>query len=46
MAAIAELYGVSPSAVYRALNLIYKPHAVQRADRGKSRVLQQAQLER
>ncbi len=44
MAAIAELYGVSPSTVYRALNLIHKPHAVHRADRGKPRVLQQAQL--
>ncbi|WP_223813468.1 IS481 family transposase [Pseudomonas caricapapayae] len=46
VAAIAELYGVSPSTVYRALNLIHKPHAVHRADRGKPRVLQQAQLER
>ncbi|KPC14898.1 Integrase [Pseudomonas syringae pv. maculicola] len=32
--------------MYRALNLIHKPHAVHRADRGKPRVLQQAQLER
>ncbi|WP_203228373.1 DDE-type integrase/transposase/recombinase [Pseudomonas amygdali] len=46
VAAIAELYGVSPSTGYRALNLIHKPHAVHRADRGKPRVLQQAQLER
>lgn len=46
VAAIAELYGVSPSTVYRALNLIHKPHAVHRADRGKPRVLQRAQLER
>ncbi|WP_200893061.1 DDE-type integrase/transposase/recombinase [Pseudomonas amygdali] len=46
VAAIAELYGVSPSTVYRALNLIHKPHAAHRADHGKPRVLQQAHLER
>lgn len=46
VAAIAELYGVSPSTVYRALNLIHKPHAAHRADHGKPRVLQQAELER
>ncbi|MCF4987250.1 DDE-type integrase/transposase/recombinase [Pseudomonas syringae] len=46
VASIAELYGVSPSTVYRALNLIHKPHTVHRADRGKPRVLQRAQLER
>ena len=44
--AIAELYGVSPSTVYRALNFIHKPHAAHRADHGKPRVLQQAELER
>ncbi|NNV04735.1 IS481 family transposase, partial [Brevibacillus sp. MCWH] len=41
-----ELYGVSSSTVYRALNLIHKPHAAHRADHGKPRVLQQAELER
>lgn len=46
VAAIAELYGVSPSTVYRALNLLHKPHAAHRADHGKPRVLQQAELER
>ena len=46
VAAIAELYGVSPSTVYRALNLIHKPHTAHRADHGKPRVLQQAELER
>ncbi|KPC33443.1 Phage integrase family site specific recombinase [Pseudomonas syringae pv. cilantro] len=46
VATIAELYGVSPSTVYRALNLIHKPHAAHRADHGKPRVLQQAELER
>lgn len=44
--AIAELYGVSASTVYRALNLIHKPHAAHRADHGKPRVLRQAELER
>lgn len=46
MAAIADLYGVSPSTVYRALNLIHKPHAAQRADHGKPRVLPKSELER
>jgi transposase-like protein len=46
VAAIAELSGVSPSTLYRALNLIHKPHAAHRADHGKPRVLQQAELER
>ncbi|WPN26642.1 TetR family transcriptional regulator [Pseudomonas marginalis] len=32
VAAIAELCGVSPSTVYRALNLIHKPHAAHRAE--------------
>lgn len=46
VAAIAELYGVSPSTVYRTLDLIHKPHAAQRADHGKPRVLPQSELER
>lgn len=46
VAAIADLYGVSPSTVYRALNLIHKPHAAQRADHGKPRVLPKSELER
>ncbi|WLI15543.1 MULTISPECIES: IS481 family transposase [Pseudomonas] len=46
VAAIAQLYGVSPSTVYRALSLIHKPHAAHRADHGKPRVLQKAELER
>jgi hypothetical protein len=44
VAALAQLYGVSP--VYRALNLIHKPYAAHRADHGKPRVLQKAELER
>lgn len=43
---IAELYGVSRSTVYRALNLIHKSHTAHRADHGKPRVLQKAELER
>jgi hypothetical protein len=45
VAALAELYGVSPSTVYRALNLYYKPHAAHRADHGTPRVLQKVELE-
>lgn len=37
---------MSPNTVYRALNLIHKPHAADQADHGKPRVLQQAELER
>ena len=46
MTALAQLYGVSLSTVYRALNHINKPHAAHRADHGKPRVLQKAELER
>ncbi len=44
--ALAQLYGVSLSTVYRALNHINKPHAAHRADHGKPRVLQKTELER
>lgn len=46
VAALAQLYGVSPSTVYRALNLIHEPYAAHRTDHGKPRVLQKAELER
>ena len=46
VAALADVYGVSSSTVYRALQLVHKPHAAQRADRGKPRVLPQPELER
>lgn len=44
--AVAELYGVSPTSVYRALHRFQQPHSAHRADYSKPRVLQQAELER
>lgn len=46
IAAMAELYGISTTSVYRALHRLQQPHAAHRADYGKPRVLPQAQLER
>ena len=46
VSAVAELYGVSTTTVYRALHVFQKPHAVYRADHGKPRLLPQAELER
>lgn len=46
VAAVADLYGVSAATVYRALHLVNKPHAAHRADHGKPRVLQPAELQR
>ena len=43
--AIAELYGVSVTTVYRALCDLQKPHSAQRADYGKPRVLPKVELE-
>ena len=43
---VASLYGVSTATVYRALTELNKPHAAHRADHGKPRVLQSAELER
>lgn len=43
---MAQLYGVSSTTVYRALQAFPKPHAAHRADRGKPRVLPQTELER
>lgn len=43
---ITELYGISSTSVYRALAQLQKPHAARRADHGKPRVLEQAELER
>ncbi len=45
VAAVAGLYGVSITTVYRALHAFRKPHAAHRADHGKPRVLPQAELE-
>jgi len=46
IAAVADLYGVSTTTVYRALTDFRKPHATHRADYGKSRLLPAADLER
>jgi transposase len=46
VAAVAQVYGVSATTVYRALQAFPKPHAVHRTDRGKPRVLPQPELER
>jgi hypothetical protein len=44
--AVAELYGLSTSSVYRALTDFLKPHTTHRVDHGKPRVLPKAELER
>lgn len=44
--AVAQLYGISTTTVYRALQVLQKPHAAQRADHGKPRLLPQTELER
>ncbi len=46
VAAVANLYGVSSSTVYRALNHVNKPRSAHRADYGKPRKLPRAELER
>jgi putative transposase len=46
VAAVANLYGVSPSTVYRALNHVNKPRSAHRADHGKPRKLPRSELER
>jgi hypothetical protein len=46
IAAAADLYGVSATTVYRALQAVQKPHAVHRSDHGKARLLPQMELER
>jgi len=46
IAAVAELYGVSATTVYRALCVFQKPHAAHRSDHGKPRSMPQTELER
>jgi hypothetical protein len=46
IAAMAQLYGVSSTTIYRALRALLKPRAAHRADRGTPRVLPRAELER
>ena len=45
VAEFAELYGVSPTTVYRTLKNLRKPRLTHRADHGKPRVLPMAELE-
>ncbi len=46
VAAIAELYGISPTTVYRALKQFLKPRSIHRADHGQPRRLPKSELER
>lgn len=46
VSAVATLYGISTSTVYRALQELRKPHAAHRADYGKPRLLPKNELER
>jgi hypothetical protein len=46
IAAVAGLYGISATTVYRALHVFQKPRAAHRADHGKPRLLPQPELER
>ena len=46
IAAVAQLYGVSSTTVYRTLRALRTPRAAPRADRGTPRVLPRADLER
>ena len=46
IAAVAQVYGVSSTTVYRALRALLKPRAAHRTDRGTPRVLPRAELER
>jgi hypothetical protein len=46
VAAVAQLYGVSSTTVYRALQALLNPHAAHRMDRGKPRGRPQPELER
>ncbi len=44
--AVATLYGVSIATDYRALAECNRPHAANRADHGKPRILQSTEMER
>ena len=43
---VAELFGVSPATVYRALKELSRPKAMRRADRGQPRAFQPDELTR
>ena len=42
----AELFGVSPSTIYRALKALHQPKGLKRADRGKPRSIPERDLAR
>jgi hypothetical protein len=46
VASFAELYGVSTTTVYRAINTLHKPRLAHRSDHGQPRVMPKAELER
>lgn len=46
ISAVALLYGISITTVYRALRVVQKPRPLRRVDHGKSRLLPQIELER
>lgn len=46
VARIADLFGVSPSTVYRALKALHQPKGLRRADRGKPRGLSEQDMVR
>jgi hypothetical protein len=46
IAAMSELYGLSATSVYRALNDLLNPHTVHRVDHGQPPVLPRQEMER
>lgn len=46
IAAMSNLYGLSPTSIYRALNDLLKPHAAHRIDHGQPRVMPKSDLEK
>lgn len=45
IAAVAQLYGISVTTVYRALRLVLRPRTVHRRDHGQPRILPPSELE-
>ena len=46
IASMADLYGVSPATIYRALRELQKPKPTSRADLGRPRKMSASQMER
>ena len=46
IARVAELYGISPSSVYRQLRELHRPKGLRRTDRGAPRAMPSKELER